>query len=737
MEGWKMRIFLLIQDSSRNVGFYCGFYSEGSSDLFTFSVVAIGDRIKKHAVVWSLKADYVVTKNASLQLTRDGGLVLKDSGGRRVWSAENTSGKPVVGMNLTEDGNLVIFGKDGAIWQSFDHPLDTLLIRQRLYKGQVLVANPGPFSDTGRNSPFFATMPSAANFSAFFNNSDGQSLMYYQLALDGNSRNRTGLQYLVAEKREFVVNLGKSEASQQPLDHIVFLKLGIDGRLRTYWYNSETSGEDAEMVTQECNASPDGYLLSEVRDITYSNTNNADSGTVSIRTVNDCRRACLQSCSCIAVVFRYENDVSDGKCYIPSEIYSVNNNNNNNNRTDQSKLLAFVKVLNPNGTSSSFPEIPPSSWAARHRKALIAIVSAGGFFVILVALICIVMLRKNQDGVDEDDYLNQVPGMPSRFSYEELEIATENFKETLGSGGFGSVYKGVLTDGTGIAVKRLNKMSQGMREFLAEVETIGSLHHFNLVRLAGFCAEKSRRLLVYEYMTNGSLDSWIFSRDQTHYLDWQTRKKIILDIAKGLAYLHEECRQKIIHLDIKPHNILLDENFNAKVSDFGLSTLIARDESQVLTTMRGTPGYLAPEWKELSITVKVDVYSFGIVLLEIVSKRKNADSSRSESSFHLLKMLQKKAEEDRLIDIVEELDKEMEKNREEVVRMIRIGAWCLQDDPTKRPFMSTVVKVLEGVMEVDPDINFTFSHALMTSTTVVANNHITMVPDASILSAPR
>ncbi|XP_057951096.1 G-type lectin S-receptor-like serine/threonine-protein kinase SD2-5 [Malania oleifera] len=212
--------------------------------------------------------------------------------------------------------------------------------------------------------------------------------------------------------------------------------------------------------------------------------------------------------------------------------------------------------------------------------------------------------------------------MPKRFSYEDLRIATENFKEKLGGRGFGSAFKGVLGDGTRIAVKQLDKMGQRMREFLVEVETIGSIHLFNPVRLIEFCAEKSCRLLVYPYMCYGSLDNWIFCNDQytnnwKPCLDWKMRKKIILDIAKGLAYLHEKCRQKIIHLDIKPQNILLDENFNAKISDFGLSRLMDRYESQVQTNMRGTPGYLAPEWCQLRITVKVDIYSFGIVLLEV------------------------------------------------------------------------------------------------------------------------
>ena len=265
--------------------------------------------------------------------------------------------------------------------------------------------------------------------------------------------------------------------------------------------------------------------------------------------------------------------------------------------------------------------------------------------------------------------------------------------------------------------------------------TIGSIHHFNLVRLVGFCAEKSFKLLVYEYMSNGSLDNWIFNRDESHCLDWKTRKKIILDIAKGLSKYHEDCRHKIIHLDVKPYNILLDENFSAKVSDFGLSKLIERDESQIMTPMRGTLGYLAPELQRSIVTVKADVYSYGIVILEILSKRRNVDRSRPESSFHLLTMLQRKAEENQLIEIVEDLDEEMQNNREEVVRMIRIAAWCLQNDHTKRPSMSTVVKVLEGIMEVELNISYKFVHAMASAS--IANDHITVAPQASVLSAPR
>ncbi|KAJ6292393.1 hypothetical protein OIU78_024547 [Salix suchowensis] len=212
-----------------------------------------------------------------------------------------------------------------------------------------------------------------------------------------------------------------------------------------------------------------------------------------------------------------------------------------------------------------------------------------------------------------------------------------------------------------------------------------------------------------------------------------TRKKIIIDIAKGLAYLHEECRQTIIHLDIKPQNILLDPKFNAKISDFGLSKLTDREMSEVQLSMRGTPGYLAPEWHKAlgHVTVKVDVYSFGIVLLEVVCARRNVDHSQPESAFHLLRMLQNKAEY-----ILGYLEEYIQSDREEIIRMLEVAAWCLQDDPERRPPMSTVVTVLEGVMEVDSNLVYKFSHALTPPPAVDA--HISSAPpQASVLSNPR
>ncbi|XP_057835603.1 G-type lectin S-receptor-like serine/threonine-protein kinase At2g19130 [Cryptomeria japonica] len=185
------------------------------------------------------------------------------------------------------------------------------------------------------------------------------------------------------------------------------------------------------------------------------------------------------------------------------------------------------------------------------------------------------------------------------FSYMELKIATSIFRSKLGSGGFGTVFKGHLIDGTLVAVKKMEGSRQDEKQFQAEISSLGNIQHANLIRLRGFYAEGSRRFLIYDYMANGSLNSLLFtsnSKNKRKVLDWHTRFQIALGTARALVYLHEECRDRICHGDVKPGNILLDNNFSPKVADFGLAKLVGRDFSHVLTTTRGTRGYLAPEW---------------------------------------------------------------------------------------------------------------------------------------------
>ncbi|XP_031270535.1 rust resistance kinase Lr10-like [Pistacia vera] len=293
---------------------------------------------------------------------------------------------------------------------------------------------------------------------------------------------------------------------------------------------------------------------------------------------------------------------------------------------------------------------------------------------------------------------------PVRFTAQQLYSFTSNYSTRLGSGGFGAVYKGRFPNGERIAVKVL-KWSVDKRaeeQFMAEVGTIGRTYHVNLVRLYGFCHDQYMSALVYEYMENGSLDKYLFSETQT--IEWEKLHEIAIGTARGLAYLHEECQQRIIHYDIKPGNILLDENFFPRVGDFGLAKLCNRDNTHVtLTGYRGTPGYSAPEFllKNHPITHKCDVYSFGMVLFEIIGRRKNASVGSTDSLDWFPKHVWEEYEKGELGAVTLACGIE-EKDKEKAERMSKVALWCVQDSPEGRPPMSAVVKMLEGGGEIVP-----------------------------------
>ncbi|KAG2265850.1 hypothetical protein Bca52824_072929 [Brassica carinata] len=288
------------------------------------------------------------------------------------------------------------------------------------------------------------------------------------------------------------------------------------------------------------------------------------------------------------------------------------------------------------------------------------------------------------------------------FTWRQLQAATKNFDQAnkLGEGGFGSVFKGELTDGTIVAVKQLSSKSrQGNREFVNEIGMISGLNHPNLVKLYGCCVEKNQLLLVYEYMENNSL-ALVLSEKSSPKLDWAARKKISVGIARGLEFLHEGSMIKMVHRDIKTTNVLLDADLNAKISDFGLARLREEEHTQITTKIAGTMGYMAPEyvlWGQL--TEKADVYSFGVVAMEIVSGKSNAKPRGSADHVSLINwalMLQQKG------DILEIVDPTLEGdfNSKEAVRMINVALVCTNSSPSLRPTMSEVVQMLEGVIEI-------------------------------------
>ncbi|KAL2326829.1 hypothetical protein Fmac_020256 [Flemingia macrophylla] len=286
------------------------------------------------------------------------------------------------------------------------------------------------------------------------------------------------------------------------------------------------------------------------------------------------------------------------------------------------------------------------------------------------------------------------------FSLRQIKAATNNFDPAnkIGEGGFGPVYKGVLSDGDVIAVKQLSsKSKQGNREFVNEIGMISALQHPHLVKLYGCCIEGNQLLLIYEYMENNSLARALFGeQEQKLHLDWPTRMKICVGIARGLTYLHEESRLKIVHRDIKATNVLLDRELNAKISDFGLAKLDEEENTHISTRVAGTIGYMAPEYAMRGyLTDKADVYSFGVVALEIVSGKSNTKYRPKEEFVYLLDWAYVLQEQGNLLELVDP-SLGSEYSPEEAMRMLSLALLCTNPSPTLRPSMSSVVSMLEG-----------------------------------------
>ncbi|KAG0605925.1 hypothetical protein M758_9G098700 [Ceratodon purpureus] len=356
------------------------------------------------------------------------------------------------------------------------------------------------------------------------------------------------------------------------------------------------------------------------------------------------------------------------------------------------------------GSSNTTSVCPSDSSDTSTRRRIIIGGGAGGVGAIILGILLALFWHRRLKARHEVIELDGVSEATTRFRYKELAVATNNFTNELGKGGFGSVYKGVLASGQAVAVKKLDESVQGEKQFRAEVATIGNIHHFNLVRLIGYCFERSERLLVYEFMCNGSLDKYLFTKPDrdAKALKWSHRFSIVCDIARGLAYLHEGCRKRILHCDVKPENILLDEDFSAKLADFGLAKLMDRQEADAFTVVRGTRGYLAPEWfvSNSPITEKCDVYSFGMVVLEIIGGRKNVDFKVSSVKFYFHIWVY-----DQIVcnDLSEIVDTHLggDVDTEQVMLLAKLALACVQEDPALRPTMSKAVQILEGVSKVE------------------------------------
>lgn len=709
---------LFLVSNSSNFGF--GF--NANTDITSFTVVII--HIVSSKIIWSANRGFPVSNSDNFVFDNDGNAYIQ-SKGKVIWST-NTSQKGVSTMELLDSGNLVLVGKDGGfLWQSFSQPTNTLLPDQEFSEGMKLVSNP-------RNNLTFSLEIKSGDLilSAGFRNPQP----YWAMGKDkrrtinkdgGNLKsaiiNANSWRFFDQTKVfiwQFVIEYGADANA------IWAAVLDDDGFIKFYNLAGKITGSneipgDSCSTPQSCspylvcndgntcqcpsglneiNCKPSPVSCSTSKDprslisagegLSYSALGLM---TPSSKTsLEGCKSSCLSNCSCLVMFF----DKISGNCYLFDQIGSFINA-----KTGIS-YQSYVKVSHT------------SHGKMKHSMGVVIAIVVVTMFVILSLVFIGFRWHKNKkngpnenpdDTSEEDNFLESISGMPIRFSYLELQQATDNFSKKLGQGGFGSVYEGVLKDGTRLAVKQLEGIGQGKKEFRAEVSIIGGIHHNHLVRLRGFCAEGLHRLLVYEYMANGSLDRWIFKKKKTEFLlDWDTRYNIVVGTAKGLAYLHEDCDVKIVHCDIKPENVLLDSNFQAKVSDFGLAKLMTREQSHVFTTMRGTRGYLAPEWiTSYAISEKSDVYSFGMVLLEIIGGRKNYDSSMISEKSHFPSYAFKMMEEGNIQEIFDQQMNVDEKD-ERVTVAIQVALWCIQEDMNLRPPMTKVVQMLEGLCPVPP-----------------------------------
>ncbi|KAG1369773.1 G-type lectin S-receptor-like serine/threonine-protein kinase LECRK2 [Cocos nucifera] len=697
---------------SPNGRFAFGFYPEGTGFFIGIWLVASPEN---STVIWTAdRDDPPVTKDAVLKLTNGGlKLLLQHSEGRLI--SNISTGTDASSASMLDSGNFVIYDSNfHVIWETFDHPTDTIMAGQVLGSGSELFSS---ISETNHSSGKFQLSmqtdgnlvqypvasphyPADANY-ASGTNGDG----YLSLYLDDKG-------WLYLHQGNVTSNLTSGYQNGTAL--VYRATLGVDGIFRLYSHDFELNTQQVlkefPQVTDPCGikgaCGVNSYCTSANGQVVcmclpgfdYFDTNRTWSGCrrnvtttagcylgndnmtymsalksvtwmddpydapLSVTSDEDCSDACLKDCNCDAALF------SDNTCR--KQLFPLRYGMRDDSTT------TFIKLVNTSAGGSSHAESPAAAPVIKIRRKY----RAGRYR----------RLWRNKEPALVDEIA------PRSFSYHELREATDGFKEELGKGAFGTVFKGALPRGQrAIAVKKLEKVvDEGEREFRTEMRTIGRTHHKNLVRLLGFCDEGTNRLLVYEYMSNGSLADLIFKADG--HPNWDERVRIALDIARGIHYLHEECETRIIHCDIKPENILMDDNWTAKIADFGLAKLLMPSQTRTFTGIRGTRGYLAPEWhKNAPITVKADVYSFGIVLLEIICCRKNMELEAEEDAIVLLDWVHNCFMDGELERLVPD-----EVDMTELNRLVKVGLWCTQSEPGSRPSMKNVVTMLEANVDI-------------------------------------
>lgn len=730
--------------------FAFGFYHQGSG--FAVGIWLVGDR--KNTTVWTAnRDDPPVSINATLNFTTDGNLLLRIEDGREnsiVPDRRDTADS----ASMLDTGNFVLFNNNSVIWESFDNPTDTLL------GGQNLTASPSPLvssvsSWNQSTGNFFLIMQSDGNLVAYVENSgypeaDGRGAYWSSDTFPSDfnvlNLNNRGLLSMYDDTSGVHILANSSYSGNDQKTTIYRATFEPDGVFRMYshqfgsgtnlstdpkkeWQNLDDVCEikghcglnsycSRKGNDSECYCYPGFAFINEnnksigcsqnftVDDCIHGKNQVMHYNMTSLENMvwsdnpyhvtqmkmEDCKMSCQSDCYCGAALF------SSGNC----KMYKVPLRYGK--RNENIPTLALIKLMSASSTNQDPTSVPNTTVIIEENPRLFSYLAISlGSITCLCLFLAISGFLAYKQRIHSYRKIseNRSRGLAEQqftlrsFSYIELEEATEGFKEELGRGSYGAVYKGTLpVDDKIVAIKRLENVYEGEREFRTEMTAIGRTCHRNLVRLLGYCVEGSKKLLVYEYLSNGSLADFLFGKKVRP--NWKERVRIANDVAKGILYLHEECVVRIIHCNIKPQNILLDDSLTAKISGFGLAKLMMPSS---ITGIEATGRHSAPEWEmsKVPISVKVDVYSFGMVLLEIICCRSSIEIKVSTADEILLSSWAYNCFHSGQLNYLvkdEEVDLKM------LERMVKVGLWCIQDDPTLRPSMKNVVLMMEGTMDV-------------------------------------
>ncbi|WOL07657.1 receptor-like serine/threonine-protein kinase SD1-8 isoform X2 [Canna indica] len=737
---------------SSSGSFELGFFSPaaGSKDRY----VGIWYRnISVQTVVWVANRQRPVTgqsgQSGRLSLTINGTLVIADENSTVVWSS-NSPALADPAARLLDNGNFVVSGSrdvtSSYAWQSFDFPTDTLLPDMKLgwnltsghssnLTAWASATDPAPGRYATAIDPhgdpqiylwagmrqFFRGGPwnglrfsgiQEINKSVFNTFSFDFIVDSKEITYSFHSRDRSILSRLTMHHSGVLQRLVWIESSK--LWNVMWLTprdqcdnmlspcgpygvcypsrspmcnclLGFRPKSLKSWDLRDGTGGCERSSELDCRNGTDGFVVlsgAKLPDTSRSTVNRS-------MNLEQCRALCLRNCSCKAYASANISGEGSGCIIWITELTDIK-------AYDGGGQDLYVRL--------AFDDLGlESTNSQRSRRVIIILIPALAILLLLCAAFCIWRRKKTsqtnsdhsaytEEAVEEDDFDLPLLGLAA------IMDTTDNFSldNKLGQGGYGPVYKGKLWGEQEIAVKRLSKTStQGLHEFKNEVTLIAKLQHRNLVRLLGCCIQSGERMLIYEYMHNGSLDTFLFDKNKGKLLGWKTRYNIILGIARGLLYLHEDSRLRIIHRDLKASNILLDEDMIPKISDFGMAKIFGGDET-IGNTKRvvGTYGYMSPEYAMDGIfSMKSDVFSFGVLILEIISGRRNRGVYQSTRHLNLLGHIWSLWKEDKGLDLVDASIGHPIPT-DEVLKCIKIGLLCVQERPENRPTMSSIVLML-------------------------------------------